>query len=213
MKRSKLTSKPSQLPASSTVKDELQVIDDNMSAEDQEEEEEEEVMTDGSCSPGGQEGEEEGVADSNEGSVASDSDSDHHHHRDYSDEEIDSDGEDEEERDGSHDGAEFTTAVIDDDNDASIAATYSGTTSAEDGINAKVKRVKIPGLYKPPTHDELQTLKETENLFKSNLIRLQVRVRIASSPDSLAIHTLQSPKERGSGNFAYIELCCWNAIP
>ena len=184
MKRSKLTSKPSQLPASSAVKDELGVIDDSMSAEDQEEEEEEkEVMTDGSCSPGGQGGE-EGVADSNEGSVASDSDSDNdHHHQDYSDEEIDSDGEDEEERDGSHDGAEFTTAVVADDNDdtdASIAATYSGTTSAEDGISAKVKRVKIPGLYKPPTHDELQTLKETQNLFKSNLIRLQVRVRMYS---------------------------------
>ena len=54
-------------------------------------------------------GEEEGVADSNEGSVASDSDSDSdHHHQDYSDEEMDSDGEDEEERDGSHDGEEFS---------------------------------------------------------------------------------------------------------
>ena len=33
-------------------------------------------------------------------------------------------------------------------------------------------------------------------------------------PCSLASHTLQSPRERGSGNFAYIELelCCWNAI-
>ena len=29
---------------------------------------------------------------------------------------------------------------------------------------------------------------------------------------SLASHTLQSPRERGSGNFTYIELCCWNAI-
>ena len=29
---------------------------------------------------------------------------------------------------------------------------------------------------------------------------------------SLASHTLQSPRERGSGNFAYIELCCWNSI-
>lgn len=32
----------------------------------------------------------------------------------------------------------------------------------------------IQGLYKPPTHDELQTLKETQNLFKSNLMKLQV---------------------------------------
>ena len=105
MKRSKLTSKPSQLPASSAVKDELGVIDDSMSAEKQEEEGEEE--SDGSCSPGGQGGEEEGVADSNDGSVASDSDSDHHH-QDYSDEELDSDGEDDEARDGSHDGVEFS---------------------------------------------------------------------------------------------------------
>ena len=29
---------------------------------------------------------------------------------------------------------------------------------------------------------------------------------------SLASHTLQSPRERGSGNFAYVELCCWNTI-
>ena len=29
---------------------------------------------------------------------------------------------------------------------------------------------------------------------------------------SLASHTLQSPRERGSGTFAYIELCCWNSI-
>ena len=42
------------------------------------------------------------------------------------------------------------------------------------GAAGGVKKVKIPGLYKPPTHDELQTLKETQNLFKSNLMRLQV---------------------------------------
>ena len=33
---------------------------------------------------------------------------------------------------------------------------------------------KKSGLYQPPTHEELQTLKETQNLFKSNLMRLQV---------------------------------------
>lgn len=38
-------------------------------------------------------------------------------------------------------------------------------------------KTKIVGLYKPPTHEELQTLKETENLFQSNLMRLQVRTR------------------------------------
>ena len=36
-------------------------------------------------------------------------------------------------------------------------------------------KTKIAGLYKPPTHEELQNLKETENLYQSNLIRLQVR--------------------------------------
>lgn len=40
----------------------------------------------------------------------------------------------------------------------------------------KVKKSKIEGLYRPPTHDELQALKETQNLFKSNLMKLQVRL-------------------------------------
>ena len=38
------------------------------------------------------------------------------------------------------------------------------------------KKSKIEGLYKPPTHDELQALKETQNLFNSNLMRLQVKL-------------------------------------
>jgi len=33
---------------------------------------------------------------------------------------------------------------------------------------------KGSGLYKPPTHEELHMLKETQNLFKSNLMKLQV---------------------------------------
>lgn len=36
------------------------------------------------------------------------------------------------------------------------------------------KKVHIAGLYRPPTHDELRTLHETQNLFQSNLMRLQV---------------------------------------
>ena len=49
-------------------------------------------------------------------------------------------------------------------------------TAIADGaaVNGGVKKVKIAGLYKPPTHDELQSLKETQHLFKSNLMRLQV---------------------------------------
>lgn len=36
------------------------------------------------------------------------------------------------------------------------------------------KKLRIAGLYRPPTHEELRTLKETQNLFQSNLMRLQV---------------------------------------
>lgn len=54
---------------------------------------------------------------------------------------------------------------------------------SESGVIAgAAKRSKIAGLYKPPTHDEMQTLKETQNLFKSNLMRLQV-----CQPSSLCI--------------------------
>jgi hypothetical protein len=170
VKRSKLISKVSQLPASSAVKEKLGVIN---SMSDGEQEEEGKVMSDGSCSPERGGGEEGGMADLIEGSAASNGDL-HHQDDDYSDEEIDSDGEGSEERNGSHDGAEFTTAAADDDIDTSVAA--AGDSSV--GAGAGVKKVKIPGLYKPPTHDELQTLKETQNLFKSNLIRLQVRLDI-----------------------------------
>jgi U3 small nucleolar RNA-associated protein 22 len=36
------------------------------------------------------------------------------------------------------------------------------------------KKTRIAGLYQPPTHDELRTLKETQNLYQSNLMRLQI---------------------------------------
>ena len=45
---------------------------------------------------------------------------------------------------------------------------------AEAGACKKKSGHSSSGLYKPPTHDELQTLKETQNLFKSNLMKLQV---------------------------------------
>ena len=57
-----------------------------------------------------------------------------------------------------------------------IEAADFGDTSASSTPGGGVKKAKISGLYKPPTHDELQTLKETQNLFKSNLMRLQVIV-------------------------------------
>eukprot|EP00731_Ephydatia_muelleri_P016799 Em0009g1223a len=52
--------------------------------------------------------------------------------------------------------------------DAAIAAATTGAG-----------KTKIVGLYKPPTHEELQTLKETENLFQSNLMRLQITELLA----------------------------------
>ena len=39
----------------------------------------------------------------------------------------------------------------------------------------------MKGLYKPPTHSELQSLKETQDLFSSNLMRLQVRAETAAA--------------------------------
>lgn len=38
------------------------------------------------------------------------------------------------------------------------------------------------GLYRPVTREELQTLKETENLFRSNLLKLQVLYTCIQSP-------------------------------
>ena len=46
--------------------------------------------------------------------------------------------------------------------------------SEEDGAHTATKKKKISGLYKPPTHSELQSLKETQDLFRSNLMKLQV---------------------------------------
>ena len=57
---------------------------------------------------------------------------------------------------------------------------------------------KKSGLYQPPTHEELQTLKETQNLFKSNLMRLQVSDLPSNSltfslpPPSLPLSSLPS---------------------
>lgn len=50
-----------------------------------------------------------------------------------------------------------------------------------------MKPKKKSGLYKPPTHEELQTLKETQNLFKSNLMRLQVRMHRGSDKPAYSI--------------------------
>ena len=62
------------------------------------------------------------------------------------------------------------------DNDESEAADFGDASGSSTPGGGGVKKARISGLYKPPTHDELQTLKETQNLFKSNLMRLQVLV-------------------------------------
>lgn len=45
---------------------------------------------------------------------------------------------------------------------------------AQDGPPAKAAKLDKK-LYKPPTANELNTLKEAESLFQSNLFKLQVR--------------------------------------
>lgn len=59
------------------------------------------------------------------------------------------------------------------DNPNDIDSSVVPGTESGESISV-AKKHKIPGLYKPPTHEELQTLKETQDLFKSNLMRLQV---------------------------------------
>lgn len=46
--------------------------------------------------------------------------------------------------------------------------------AVSDGRRVRLKPSGHQSLFKPPTHEELQTLKETQNLFKSNLMKLQV---------------------------------------
>lgn len=64
------------------------------------------------------------------------------------------------------------------DMDASEVSTGGDTSQEEEGgdqANGKAtKSPRIQGLYKPPTHAELQSLKETQDLYKSNLMKLQV---------------------------------------
>lgn len=48
------------------------------------------------------------------------------------------------------------------------------------GLLQPVKLCKAD-LYKPPTNEELSQLKETENLFHSNILRLQVGCLCVSS--------------------------------
>ena len=66
----------------------------------------------------------------------------------------------------------------DDEEGVDVNVSEDGVTIIDSEEVRTPKRPKMPGLYKPPTHDELQMLKETQNLFQSNLMRLQVCSRL-----------------------------------
>ena len=61
-------------------------------------------------------------------------------------------------------------------------------TEGEGGSGERSKKARVAGLYRPPTHDELRTLKETQNLFQSNLMRLQVWYCISLSLTHTRMH-------------------------
>ena len=54
----------------------------------------------------------------------------------------------------------------------------------------KKARLSKTGLYKPPTSDEINQLKETENLFQSSLLRMQVGVASLYSQSHRLSHRL-----------------------
>ena len=74
----------------------------------------------------------------------------------------------------------------------------SGSHPTEGGDNGPpVKRSKLSKaeLYKPPTNEEMHQLRETENLFHSNLFRLQVTCSIQSvSSGSKGVGGLNPPQ-------------------
>ena len=63
----------------------------------------------------------------------------------------------------------------DDDNDSN-AITNAGDERFGGAPPKKKAKFSKTGLYKPPTSDEINQLKETENLFQSSLLRMQVSV-------------------------------------
>ena len=67
---------------------------------------------------------------------------------------------------------------IDDDerDDDDNANTNAGDERFGGAPPKKKAKLSKAGLYKPPTSDEINQLKETENLFQSSLLRMQVGV-------------------------------------
>ncbi|XP_030026553.2 nucleolar protein 6 isoform X1 [Manduca sexta] len=64
-------------------------------------------------------------------------------------------------------------SISEDDADVAIP-NENGKRPADDQNKDTKKRIKTRGLYRQPTVNELNRLQETENLFNSNLFRLQV---------------------------------------
>ena len=63
----------------------------------------------------------------------------------------------------------FSIPVVPEEKGATVEVPVESKQQVTDASSEKAK------LYRPPTHDELSALKETQNLFKSNLMKLQVR--------------------------------------
>ncbi|XP_045776037.1 nucleolar protein 6 isoform X2 [Maniola jurtina] len=68
---------------------------------------------------------------------------------------------------------ELKNSVSEDEGDSNII-NDNGKRLAEPGNKDTLKRIKTKSLYRQPTANELNRLQETENLFNSNLFRLQV---------------------------------------
>ena len=80
-----------------------------------------------------------------------------------------------------------------------VAAWIPGSTGESGSFSAATSRPKILG------HVAKEVARWLSPLLDSPL-------RVTRYVASLASHTLQSPRERGSGEVAYNELFCWNAI-
>ena len=99
---------------------------------------------------------------------------------------------------GDTDTAKLDPEQLDEDGVASCSDPEEDMPSGSGDVRSaggEEKRVKARGLYKPPTHEELQHLKETQNLFTSNLMRLQVSSLV---PRPIA-------REEGSGRIAILK--------
>ena len=77
-------------------------------------------------------------------------------------------------------------AFVDDSANKDSVETSRAESSVEGEDHAPAAKKKpSSSLYHPPTHNELQALKETENLFCSNLMKLQASS--LSSPRTVTI--------------------------